>query len=183
MKTVIKLISLITVIVTVISMTACTDDSKKSTTVNNTKTVDDILNSGGKTTDTVARSAPDGTLVSPSPKASKVDVDLTQMNSTMVYSEVYSMLTQPELYLGKSVRMNGAFSVYEGEDMVYFAVLISDATACCSQGIEFVLANDSEMKYPDNYPAIGTTVTVSGTFGTYMEGNNRYCRLSDAVFE
>ena len=30
-----------------------------------------------------------------------VDVDLTELSSTMVYSEVYAMMTEPENYIGK----------------------------------------------------------------------------------
>lgn len=111
----------------------------------------------------------------------KLDVDLTALSSTMVYSEVYNMMNEPDGYMGKKVKMRGNFSVYEDEATgnVYFACLIADATACCSQGIEFVLTD--ERKYPDDYPEIGTEITVTGTFGTYYEGEYMYCRLSDAT--
>ena len=113
----------------------------------------------------------------------KIDVDLTQLSSTMVYSEVYNMLNKPDGYKGKTVKMNGAFSVYEDEATgnVYLACIIADATACCSQGIEFVLAGNH--KYPDDYPELGSDITVVGTFGTYNEGEYTYCQLSDATLE
>ena len=115
--------------------------------------------------------------------AEKIDVDLTQLSATMVYSEVYNMLTEPDGYKGKTVKMNGAFSVYEDETTgnVYLACIIADATACCSQGIEFQLAG--KHKYPDDYPELGSEITVTGTFGTYNEGENIYCQLSDATLE
>ena len=34
-----------------------------------------------------------------------IDVDLTQLSSTMVYSEVYAMVYEPDQYLGKTVKM------------------------------------------------------------------------------
>ncbi len=115
--------------------------------------------------------------------AAKIDVDLTQLSSTMVYSEVYNMLNKPDGYKGKTVKMNGAFSVYEDESTgnVYLACIIADATACCSQGIEFQLAG--KHKYPDDYPELGSEITVTGTFGTYDEGEYTYCQLSDATLE
>ena len=61
---------------------------------------------------------------------------------------------------------------------MFFAVLISDATACCSQGIEFVL--DGDYSYPDDYPLLGTNITVTGNFNYYKEGESTYCQLLNA---
>ena len=107
------------------------------------------------------------------------DVDLTILNSTMTYSQVYDMMTNPDMYMGKKVRARGNFGyTTNGEGGEYFAVLISDATACCSQGIEFVLKGDH--KYPDDYPPLDTEITVWGTFTTYQEGTFTYIQLQDA---
>ena len=97
----------------------------------------------------------------------------------MVYSEVYNMVSSPEDYKGKMVRMTGTFGVYEGEQRNYFSCMIADATSCCSNGIEFVLSGDHT--YPEDYPELGETITVTGTFDTYMEGEYEYCQLIDAV--
>ena len=46
--------------------------------------------------------------------AGKVDVDLTVLSSTMVYSEVYNMLYyDQESYYGKTVKANGIFAIYQ----------------------------------------------------------------------
>jgi len=112
----------------------------------------------------------------------KVDIDLTTGDSTMVYSQVYNMIIDPDSYIGKSVKMDGTFQLYYSEeyDQYYYACVIADATACCSQGLEFVLAGD--YTYPDDYPELGTEITVAGTFSTYMEGEYQYCNLVDAQF-
>lgn len=34
-----------------------------------------------------------------------IDVDLTQLSSTMIYAEVYNMMVTPDEYVGKTVRM------------------------------------------------------------------------------
>ncbi len=111
------------------------------------------------------------------------DVDLTKLSSTMVYAEVNNMMTKPEDYLGKTVKMRGNFSVYHDDatGKYYFACLIADATACCSQGIEFVL--EGERNYPDDYPTLGSVITVAGTFDTYYEGAYRYCQLINAQLQ
>ena len=112
-------------------------------------------------------------------KEEKIDVDLTKMSSTMVYSEVYNMLALPDDYLGQTVRMKGEFQCYEGEERNYYVVLIADAMACCQQGMEFVLAGD--YSFPEDYPEPGTTVTVTGVFDTYTEGEyRRFAQLIDA---
>ncbi|SEH42451.1 hypothetical protein SAMN02910265_00605 [Ruminococcus flavefaciens] len=111
------------------------------------------------------------------------DVDLTELNSQMVYAQVYDMVSNPDNYMGQKIRVKGPFSYFKDDQTgnEYFAVLISDATACCSQGIEFVL--DGEHKYPDDYPALDSEITVSGTFNYYKEGVNLYCQLLDAKIE
>lgn len=110
----------------------------------------------------------------------EADVDLTILSSTMVYSEVYNMMVTPNDYIGKTVKMTGVFAVYEDESTgnIYYACIIQDATACCSQGIEFVLEGD--YVYPDDYPELGETITIEGEFETYTEGEDMYCRLKNA---
>lgn len=68
----------------------------------------------------------------------KVDVDLTKLSSTMVYAEVSNMCTEPTAYVDKIVKMRGKMAVYPGDQRNYYACIISDATACCAQGIEFL---------------------------------------------
>ena len=83
-------------------------------------------------------------------------------------------------YLGKRIKMNGQFAVYENPNTgaVYTACIIMDATACCSQGLEFVLAG--EPSYPADYPEPGTEITVVGTFQTYEENGYMDYHLVDA---
>jgi len=109
-----------------------------------------------------------------------IDVDLTQLSSTMVYSEVYNMLSYPDDYIGKTVKMDGLFTYFHDQntDTYYFACIIEDATACCSQGIEFELAGDHT--YPDDYPEVNKRISVTGTFETYTEGDYQYCTLRNS---
>lgn len=117
----------------------------------------------------------------PQASADGAEVDLTVLSSTMVYAEVYNILyNDPESYLGKTVRARGEFSIYQlvvdgvlQPDPVSYACIISDAAACCAEGMEFVLEGD--LTYPDDYPELGTEITVIGEFQSYEEnGMTRY---------
>ena len=116
----------------------------------------------------------------PADSADDVDVDLTALSSTMVYSEVYNMMTSPGYYIGKTVKMKGLFAFYHDKttDNYYFACIIQDATACCAQGIEFVLTDD--YVYPDDYPEVNEEICVIGVFDTYKEGDYTYYTLRHA---
>ena len=97
--------------------------------------------------------------------ASGADVDLTRLSATMVYAQVFNMIVEPEKFEGKTVKMRGQFMVYpmDKNENVY-AVVISDATACCQQGLEFKW--QGEHAYPADYPPEGSEIEVTGTFTT-----------------
>ncbi len=109
----------------------------------------------------------------------KIDVDLTLLSSTMIYSEVSNMVANPNEYIGKTVKMNGNFST--DENNFYYFCVIADATACCSQGLEFILKGNPS--FPDAYPEIGSEITVTGRFESYNEGTEVYYHLVDAVLD
>ena len=118
--------------------------------------------------------------------ADGVDVDLTVLSSTMVYSEVYNMLyNDPAHYLGKTVKARGGFSIYQlvtdgvlQPDPVAYACIIADAAACCAEGMEFVLKDD--LAYPDDYPELGAEITVIGEFQSYEENGMTWYHLVNA---
>ena len=120
------------------------------------------------------------------PSAGKVDVDLTVLSSTMVYSEVYNMLyNDPAHYLGKTVKARGGFSIYQfvtdgvlQPDPVAYACIIADATACCAEGMEFVPEGD--LTYPEDYPELGAEITVIGEFQSYEENGMTWYHLVNA---
>ncbi len=107
-------------------------------------------------------------------------LDLRDLSPTVVYSEVFAMMNEPADYEGKTIIAKGPFAHYDDErtNKQYYAVIVKDATACCAQGIEFVLAGDK--KYPDDYPKDGDEVTVTGKFNSYEDVTGKYVQLSDA---
>ena len=106
-----------------------------------------------------------------------IDVDLTAMSSTMVYSQVYDMLTFPDNYVGKTVKVRGQYyAAYSEETKQYYHfVVIADATACCQQGMEFLWLG--EHNYPGDYPKDNEVIEITGVFELYEEQGNSYCRL------
>jgi hypothetical protein len=96
----------------------------------------------------------------------------------MVYAEVFNMMTYPEDYVGLTMRMRGPYSpvFYDETGRYYHYVLIEDATACCSQGIEFVPGGD--LSYPDDFPAEGENVEMNGVYSSYDELGTTYYYLA-----
>lgn len=108
-------------------------------------------------------------------------LDLTRLNATMLYAQLYDMVLNPEAYCGKTVRMKGAYATVmdESTSKRHHACFISDAAACCAQGVEFVATNAPA--YPADYPPAGSTITVQGVFDTYMQDGGQYAYIRDAV--
>ena len=120
------------------------------------------------------------------PVYEKIDIDLTTMNATMVYSEVLNMQEEPSSYVGKIVKMSGPFKPYESTDpsICYPAIIIQDATACCASGIEFILYGVPlcSMEGGNGYPLYLEEATIVGRFETYLEASYLYIHLVDAIW-
>lgn len=147
----------------------------------NTQKIDDLISAQEQSA--ASSEVPKPTVDVPDAANGEYDVDLTTLDSNMVYAQVYDMVFGETDYNGKLVRAKGQFSYYQdpATSKDYYAVLISDATACCAQGIEFVLAG--EHKYPDDYPELGSEIVIHGTFNTYEDETGAYVQLKDAVLE
>ena len=109
-----------------------------------------------------------------------VDIDLTVLSSTMVYSQVYNLMVDPYSYIGKTIKMTGMYACTDLTQSTefYCACIIQDATQCCSQGIEFEL--DDTYSFPEDYPEYGDDITVIGEFDIYQDGGYTYCTLRNA---
>ena len=117
--------------------------------------------------------------------SNKIDVDLNNLNANVVYSQVYLMMTEPDKFIGKRIRMSGQFNVYAAQEgnpsgvTEYYAIIIADAQACCQQGIEFVWPGHT---YPEGFPEVKSNASVTGIFEVYEENGKKYCRLiADSV--
>jgi hypothetical protein len=114
--------------------------------------------------------------------ASPADVDLTLLNSAMVYAEVFNIVESPDKYMGKTIKMSGPYyaSYFDETDAYYHYVIVEDASACCSQGLEFIW--NGTHNYPADYPADGEKIEVVGEFKSYVElGQTYYYIAADEI--
>ena len=96
-------------------------------------------------------------------KADKsVDLDLSTMSATAIYSEVSNMMTDPKKYVGKTIKVKGYYtvSIDPGTGERYTYCLIPDATECCQQGLLFKLKKGEASKLP----AENKKFVISGKF-------------------
>ena len=112
--------------------------------------------------------------------SNKIDVDLNNLNANVVYAQVFQMMTEPDKFIGKRIRMSGQFNVYAAQEgnpsgvTEYYAIIIADAQACCQQGIECVWPGHT---YPEGFPEVKSNASVTGIFEVYEENGKKYCRL------
>lgn len=106
-----------------------------------------------------------------------IDIDLSQMSGMMAYAELSNIIYYADDYVGKVIRMTGtAVSYYDEQtDTQYYAVMILDATACCSSGFDLLPVEGQA--FPEN----GQEITVTGELEMYevYEGV-QFLRLKDA---
>jgi hypothetical protein len=100
----------------------------------------------------------------------KIDVDLTVLSSTMLFSEVYNIMANPKKYLGKTIKVSGYYA-YSRSTGFHF-VIMKDAAACCAQGLEF------RLNYPNAYLIEDADIELVGTFKSYENLDNTYYYIS-----
>ena len=113
-------------------------------------------------------------------RAAAVDIDLTKMSSTMVYSTVFNMVNNPAKFVGKTMRMRGEYTTYHisvnDPTQIIHACLVRDAAGCCSQGLEFVLSNGK-------YPTGASEITAVGTIAVQKISGKYVCYLKNSALE
>ena len=100
-----KLICTVLSLMIICSFTACEGGADNRTAGTTQKTVGDVLNSAVsaiQSEDSAGSTVASGDVTATARAAQgdtsgEFDVDLTQLSSTMVYSEVYNMVTEPEI--------------------------------------------------------------------------------------
>ena len=107
-----------------------------------------------------------------------VDIDLTALSNTMAYAEITNISTDPERYIGKTVKIQGEYRVsYFGAPGVpYHFAILWDETSCCEQGLEFTW--DGNHEFPDDFPKEKTKIEVCGVLETYFDQGDTFFRLN-----
>ena len=112
-------------------------------------------------------------------KEEKPDIDLSFGSETIAYATITNILEAPKEYKGQQIKMLGTYKKVESEisDSVFHVCIVTDATACCTQGLEFHLLEDGE------YPVDGRQIILQGMVDTYMDGNYEVAFLKDATYK
>ncbi len=95
------------------------------------------------------------------------DIDLTKVSGIVAVSQLTNMKNEPDGYLGQTMKVRGRV-VCKHDDVLgadVFECVVQDALRCCTQRVEFVMADGLE------YPGDDTTAVLLGVFEEYtMEG-------------
>ena len=103
-----------------------------------------------------------------------IDVDLTELNSMIIYAQLFNMVMNASDYLGKTVKMRGTYSASPSaqENQYSHFIVIDDETECCSQGLEFTWNGEH------NYPEEKAIIEIVGVFSSNTINNRAYYYLA-----
>ena len=122
----------------------------------------------------------DATKTAEPQKDVKIDVDLTKVNTNMVYVQVFYMMQKPEDYNGQTIRLPGVCTIMKNRvtQQRTYNCNVLDGTGCCAKMIPFKLADANAA-----YPKSGEAITVTGKFQIVTENDKTFGVLNDAVVE
>ncbi len=174
-----RIFLILSVLTVMLSAVSCADSGGSVKANNKAAGVDDVLKQYETTQSATQQDTETETEQKSSSNIKKADIDLTELNSNMVYSEVYNIISNPSEYVGKTFRMKGAADIYKDKKTkkTYYSCIIKDAAACCANGLEFKLSDKN------SYPKRDEEVTVYGVFDTYKEDKVTYCVIKNAKLE
>lgn len=91
-----------------------------------------------------------------------LSVDLSKLNDTMAYAQMYEMVSNARQYEGKTVRLLGRYFQLPipAKDRVMHVLVVTDNSLCCEIGMEFVLTGDPV--YPDDFPENHSRIDITG---------------------
>ncbi len=97
------------------------------------------------------------------------------------FEQAYFIATYYEDYLDQTIKMSGSFQYYQNEETGkhYYGCLVGDEEEYYTI-IEFEPVD--ELAYPEDFPEVGTSITVGGTYSYYMEDDVQHLYLANASF-
>ncbi len=112
---------------------------------------------------------------------SDIDTDLSALDANMAYAALVDISSSAYDHEGEIIRITGQFNWYtdEATGEKQYGCVVSDAAACCTQGIYFVPA-DSKI-IPEDVFGENQQITVTGKFDVAQGSNYEYYRLADSV--
>ena len=80
--------------------------------------------------------------------------DLIEITERMFIGQVNEIYANPGDYLGKTVKLEGIFKMYDAGDAIYYHVVRYGLDPCCGDaniGFEVVLSGDEDPPEPDSW--------------------------------
>lgn len=162
-----RILPLLLILLMFTGCTKNTNNAQQAGTGHSNVTFKDITPDSEKN-DASSNYEDDGNLADP-------DINISAGDTNLIYSKATEISSNYQSYLGKTIRIKGNYKVEKSTSRNYYYCLVSDPTACCNAGFEFILKNDSA--YPKND---GEQFIVQGKLHSYQEGTNTYLELIDA---
>ena len=100
----------------------------------------------------------------------KIDIDFTQLSTTVAVAEYGNIMTQPRDYLGQTFKVSGLFfSEPVAEfDRYFHYITVWQGDSCCPPSVfEIKLAGDNITD--DDYPKQRVMIEVTGVLSKYEE--------------
>ena len=110
-------------------------------------------------------------------------VDLSNMSDLMIYGMMFDVVSKPQDYEGKRMRLVGVYSPFKNPDTgeMEHTLIFYDITYCCE--VELRVYMKDEYQYPKDFPRDGEKMTVTGTLRVEGEGKKAVCWLEDGAME
>ena len=103
-------------------------------------------------------------------EAEKIDIDFTQLSTTVAAAEYGNVMAQPSKYLGQTLKVSGQFfsePVVEF-DRYFHYITVWQGDACCPPSVfEIKLIGDNVTD--DDYPKQRVMIEVTGVLSKYEE--------------
>ena len=107
--------------------------------------------------------------------ASAAFYDLVEAGKLLAYGMMLDIKMSPENYLGATLRVGGFYDYAEAEDeSLIHSIGVNDVTGCCTEYMEFVLAEGT-------LPEVGAHYVVTGTYASYQTSSGTRYHLIDAI--
>lgn len=96
-----------------------------------------------------------------------LSVDLSQLNHTMAYAQMYDLVSNAKRYEGNTVRLKGRYFQLPipAKEKVMHVLVVTDNSLCCEIGLEFFLTGDPV--YPQDFPENNSTIQITGLVSVY----------------
>lgn len=177
-------------LVAIAFLTGCSAKEASRPVVSTTKNISDVLNEkmqGEQTVEEVPKEEPQMIENAKLPVYDVIDINLSVLSADLRYAQVYDMCMNPDTYVGKVVKAQGLYSYWKNEETgaEYKTIIITDALACCAQGIEFKEVKGQKLPtpYTGQEDTTECELAATGVFGYYVEDGGIYIELLDAVIE